>query len=378
MAGRWVWLCALGLAVALGGCGAEGTPAATAAPSPSAPAGVETPAATPEAAPSPTPAATPEPTRAPTPAPTPEATPETTPDPGPALEFADACFEKAVLAALEMATGEPRDRVYAGDLAGVDSLSLHISPNFAVEVLGYGADFSRPGADGEREEFGGTCFPDTGDYWSLDFILTLEDLRHFPDLRELTLQGVRASDLSPVFELTQLESFSFYDCYFFEDLSGLAGLTKLKKLSLDGWVALPGTGAWNDALLAHGVAETAPFDLAFLPALTELEFLYVSDLELDLSLLSGLTALRALAIDHNLAARTDLSVLAGLEALQYLSLERTDGLCRFDALVGHPALRYLYMRENDVSDAVAAELLPELNREVDWPWINTVPERYLD
>jgi hypothetical protein len=173
---------------------------------------------------------------------------------------------------------------------------------------------------------------------------------------DLARSGV--ADLSPLAGLTALQKLSLWYTQV-EDLSPLAGLTGLTNLDLSGTqVEDLSPLAGLTALMRLDLGGTQVEDLSPLAGLTSLRVL---DLQCprveDLSPLAGLTALRNL---HLWDTRVeDLSPLAGLTALQELSLEGTE-VEDLSPLAGLTALESLDLEDTRVKDLSPLKGLPKL------------------
>jgi Leucine-rich repeat (LRR) protein len=151
-------------------------------------------------------------------------------------------------------------------------------------------------------------------------ITALDALAGLPALRELHLDGA------------------------FDDLTGLSGSRSLERLTVHsaGFVRSP---PLTDVPALREVDLAACYNLQSLDLVRALDGLTRLRLNLhhyqagDLAPLAGLTALRALAIDHGNVAITSLAPLASLAALEELSLHNCGGVTTLAPLRALPALR---------------------------------------
>ena len=196
-------------------------------------------------------------------------------------------------------------------------------------------------------------------------IATLTHLRPVrPDIQDLT--GIQFA--------TNLEMFDMQWSPegLLSDLSPLAGLTKLKYLSVSGPSISdlsPLAGLINLELLA--LFRTSVSDLSPLAGLSKLEWLYFNHAPVsDLSPLAGLTNLETLQFFYAegpslvplkelsrlkiLAAGrsqiSDISPLAGLINLEVLELFESDGISDISSLASMSKLRRLHLQHNNISD----------------------------
>ena len=154
----------------------------------------------------------------------------------------------------------------------------------------------------------------------------LTSLAGLAGLKKLTMRGSQISDLSPLAGLTALTKLALWHNQI-SDLSPLAGLTALKDLQLGG----------------NQISDLSP--LAILTDLTELN-LWFNQIS-DLSPLAGLTVLTELGLWHN--QLSDLTPLAGLTALQELHLGGNQ-ISDLSPLAGLTALKDLQLSLKPDSD----------------------------
>ena len=257
----------------------------------------------------------------------------------------------------------------------------------------------------------------------LDFVQGYQDVTQFAGLTQLTglnfMCFYQDIDLSPIAELTNLESFGVQNAYAeydqIIDLKPLLGLTKLKNLSISGnfsdlsplsqltsletlWIdsenivdISPISSLTNLRTLRVMCESTRPVDIKGLQALAELAGLkrlildytaitYIPSLKKltsleelflnntmidDISPLDGLVSLTHLNISDTLVS--DISVLAGLTSLKTLvmcNLSITD----LSPLSGLTSLEYLDIRGCDnIKDLTPVKNLPNL-RTLDTEW----------
>ncbi len=190
-------------------------------------------------------------------------------------------------------------------------------------------------------------------------ILSLEDVRHFVNLRDLSVNFTGLSDLSALPELTNLSSLTLQgqrlgdvgeianmtNLYFLnlqynllQDISLLTGLSNLKQLYL-----------YNNQIT----------DLTPLGTLTGLQVLSVAQNNVsDLSPLAELTNLVDLSVQVNNIS--DLSPLAGLTGMVELSISNNPGIQNLSPLTQMSELEVLYVGGTSVSDYSPVAHVPEV------------------
>ncbi len=164
--------------------------------------------------------------------------------------------------------------------------------------------------------------------WSFEgFISDLSPLAGLIKLRALTVCGKLISDLSPLAELTNIEDFVLFNTAV-SDLSPLAGYSKLRSLY------------FNHAPVS---------DLSPLAELTNCESLHIFYAEgPSLVPLKGLTDLKKLSVGRSEVS--DISPLAGLINLEELELFENDQISNISPLASMRKLRRLHLQHNDISD----------------------------
>ena len=176
--------------------------------------------------------------------------------------------------------------------------------------------------------------------------------------RALNLSGTRISDLSPITNLTMLESLALMRMGV-SDISPLAGLAGLQSLDLMGTGVsdispLAGlAGLQSLYLMGTGVSDISP-----LAGLAGLQSLYLMGTGVsDISPLAGLAGLQSL--DLMGTGVSDISPLAGLAGLQSLDLMGT-GVSDISPLAGLTGLQSLDLMGTGVSDISPLAGLTEL------------------
>ena len=166
----------------------------------------------------------------------------------------------------------------------------------------------------------------------------IEALSGFSNLKELTVMGQSGMvDVSPLSQLTSLEKLNFgYSDYYssygttLESLEFVRQLENLKELHCNVFKLddlSPLENLTNLTILELGGGKSTFTDTSALKRLTNLETLALPGRNLDatmvdLSGLSGLTALKSLQIDYHTA---DLTPLSGLTALKTLKIRENSG-----------------------------------------------------
>ena len=154
----------------------------------------------------------------------------------------------------------------------------------------------------------------------------LSPLAGLTKLRDLSLPSNNVSDLSPLAGLTSLRSL-YLSGNAISDISALAGLINLEWLNLD---------------------DNAISDISALAGLINLEQLNLDHNNItDLSPLAGLTSLGRLRLSGN--AISDISALAGLINLEWLNLD-DNAISDISALAGLINLESLNLNHNNITD----------------------------
>ena len=172
--------------------------------------------------------------------------------------------------------------------------------------------------------------------WNAKVFGTIRDqLKRF-DIRELDLGGTLVSDLTPLANLTELQSL-YLRGNNISDLTPLANFTELQSLNLAG----------------DNISDLAPF-----ANLTELQSLYLRGNNIsDLTPLANLTELQSLdLVGDNIS---DLAPLASLTELQSLDLAG-DNISDLAPLASLTELQSLYLWGNNISDLAPLANLTEL------------------
>ena len=175
---------------------------------------------------------------------------------------------------------------------------------------------------------------------------------------ELDLSGTLISDLSPVMNLTMLESLNLSKTSV-SNISPIANLTALRSLDLERTQVSELTPLANlTALRSLSLLDTPATNLAPIKGLRSLQSLKLSDPEIsDLDLLVKLPRLRSLDLEG--LSVSDLSPLSKCLALQEISLIATRVSDLFP-LADLPKLRTLHCFGVEVSDLSPLAKLPSL------------------
>ncbi len=200
-----------------------------------------------------------------------------------------------------------------------------------------------------------------------DEIKTLDGLECWPTLRVLDLRGHGVTELGALRSLGSLETLNL-TCNRADDLSPLAGLSKLRDLSLGkGILCSDSERQATDFDLLQELTSLRRLDAGFFGLgqdttafehLKRLKFLDLSGNELkDVSGLAGLVQLEHLSLAQNPLANT--SALSQLGLLKRLNLAHT-GSSSFDALAQLERLEELDLSGNDLTSVKGLEQIGSL------------------
>lgn len=242
------------------------------------------------------------------------------PEWGGAVSFREPLVEEAVRLALGK---EPEEPIAAEELSLVEGVYIVCGDVYATmaDYWTYGAL-----ADPARLEAAGGG------------VVSLEDLRMLPNLRELGISGGSIGDLSPLEALEKLESLDLrYNQV--TSLAPLAGLPALRLVGFNGnpvedLSPLAACPALEVVDLCN-VPDLTGGDLAHLPG--TLEELTITGMSEPAGALSGMTIRRLVT---SAAGDPDLAALTGLHGLEDLVLQEPQTV-DLSALVDHPGLREL-------------------------------------
>ena len=188
----------------------------------------------------------------------------------------------------------------------------------------------------------------------------LAPLANLTKLRSLDLEDTQVSDLAPLANLTKLQSLDLDDTQV-SDLTPLANLTKLQSLWLNGTPVsdLAPLANLTKLRICHS-ARTQVSDLAPLANLIKLEHLNLNHTQVsDLAPLANLTKLQSLALDRTQVS--DLTPLANLVKLESLDLDNTQ-VSNLTSLANLAKLESLDLNHTQVSDLAPLANLTKLER----------------
>jgi hypothetical protein len=312
--------------------------------------------------------------------------PSPKPDKGKVIVFEDDFFRELMLEALRFNAKLNNEEgqineIYEEDLRDIYSLELGVGANYLIEPYSFKIIFYEK-VNGEDIRFQGNIWCHDNNYFNYDFIKTLSDLKYFPNLKKLTLDAVMASDLSPVYQLKNLEELYLRGLFFIEDISGISQLNKIKKLEISGWSfdleemhnIDSEQAALADTLAEHNINE-CKYDMRFLNEMLQLEWLNVGGVYLDISYLSELNKLKVLAINSNNGETTDLLYLETMQNLQFLGLYFLSNISNAEALQRLPKLKYLNYRDINIDEKIISKL--NLRTDVSYVDVNACPEKYI-
>lgn len=196
----------------------------------------------------------------------------------------------------------------------------------------------------------------SNDLWTItDFTVpentkSLEDLKHFAFLENLTISNGSAGQLSSISHLSNLKEISITGTSVSaDDLPALGGLPNLQKLTLSGCSLSTTAGLETAKSLAYlNLSDNAIRNITPLAELKQLQELNLAKNALnDLSALSGLNALTHLDISqNNLSTLSPITSIFGLKWLDASNNTLTD-LTGFQQLT---ALEHLGLSHNTISD----------------------------
>lgn len=196
----------------------------------------------------------------------------------------------------------------------------------------------------------------TNDLWSITTFTvpaeatTLADLKYLPFLKELTVYGMPAGQLRNISTLTDLETLCVINTpVYSEELSTIAALPKLQKLTLSG-CSLSTISPLQSAkgITYLDISNNTLRNIQPLSAMTGLTEAYLQQNVIsDLTALSSLTALKKLDVSYN--ELDDISPVFSVKSLQKLNFSnnRVSSLSGIEALT---ALTELSAISNGIAD----------------------------
>ena len=169
------------------------------------------------------------------------------------------------------------------------------------------------------------------------------------NLRRLWVSDTAVSDITGLEFATNLTELRFFNNPSISDISALAGLNNLRRLSLSSTsISDISVLAGLTNLTRLGLYSTSISDISALAGLANLEELYLDNTSIsDISVLAGLNNLRRLSLSST--SISDISVLAGLTHLEELYLDDTS-ISDISVLAGLTNLTRLYLHYTSISD----------------------------
>ena len=248
------------------------------------------------------------------------------------VRFVDKAFEQAIRKLIDKPEGE----ILNTELFEIEEIDI-----WGEEIIKrnkFGPD-SYDGQEIVSITYSRDWFEINGkNFTTLGMIQRLDDIKHFPNLRDLGIRYQESLDISASKSLASLESLYLTNNQI-KDISTIAELLNLKRLDLD-----------NNSLT----------DISAIKGLTNLEVLSLNDNQLiDISVLKDLNGLKSLNLHYNQIS--DIAPLKELTNLEYLYLDRNK-IDNIEMLKGMKNLKALGLSSNQISDIGVIEGLVDLTQ----------------
>lgn len=245
------------------------------------------------------------------------------------VRFVDKAFEQAIRKLID----KPEDEILNTELFEIEEIDI-----WGEEIIKFGSNIY-DGQEIVSITYSRDWFEINGkNFTTLGRIQRLDDIKHFPNLRDLDIRYQESLDISASKSLASLESLYLTNNQI-KDISTIAELLNLKRLDLD-----------NNSLT----------DISAIKGLTNLEVLSLNDNQLiDISVLKDLNGLKSLNLHYNQIS--DIAPLKELTNLEYLHLDRNK-IDNIEMLKGMKNLKALGLSSNQISDIGVIEGLVDLTQ----------------
>ena len=186
------------------------------------------------------------------------------------------------------------------------------------------------------------------------------DLKWLPDLEELTAQNCAAKSLTPIGQLSKLQTLQITGTVLGSaDLKMIASLPELRSLSLPGCqISTISSLAGAKKLTYLDLSNNPIRDISVISGMQRLQTLYLQQNAIvNLDALKGLKQLQTLDVSHN--SISSLAPLSDLFALRYLNISSND-LMTLAGIENLTGLTHLLASQNNMTDILPLSLLTQL------------------